>query len=78
MLVARVAILDENDVYASSAAPASGSSRLSGLRFHVRTTRGDAESQPQVSDRISRVNRSVESPQVPEIEKKKGDVVDIC
>ncbi|PPR06327.1 hypothetical protein CVT26_004658, partial [Gymnopilus dilepis] len=74
VLVARVAILDENDVYASSAAPTSGSSRLSGLRFHVRTTRGDAESQPQVSDRISRVNRSVESPQVPETEKNKGDM----
>ncbi|PPQ97828.1 hypothetical protein CVT26_012929 [Gymnopilus dilepis] len=79
VLVARVAILDENDVYASSAPAASGPSRLSGLRFHVRTTQGpgDVESHPQLSHRISRVDSSVEGPQVPKGEKEKGDIVDI-
>ena len=77
MLVARVAILDENDVYTSSAPTASRPSHLSGLRFHVRTTQ-DAESRPQLSDGIIRLKRSVDGPLVPETVKGKGDVVDIC
>ena len=74
MLVARVAILDENDVYASSAATVS--KPLSGLRFHVRSTQGDAESQPQLSETSSRVEMGDDS-QLLEAVKEKGGFSDV-
>ncbi|PPR01560.1 LOW QUALITY PROTEIN: hypothetical protein CVT26_013344 [Gymnopilus dilepis] len=77
VLVARVAILDENDIYASTAPTLGAPSGLSGLRFHVRTTRDDEEAQSQLSERIDRERGKVEGPQVPEIAKEKDDLINI-
>ena len=77
MLVARVAILDENDIYASTAPTLGAPSGLSGLRFHVRTTRDDEEAQSQLSDRIDREQGKDEGPQVPEIVKEKDDLINV-
>ena len=71
MLVARVAILDENDIYASTAPTLGAPSGLSGLRFHVRTAQGEDQSQPLLWDGISRVERCAK------IENENGDIVDI-
>ncbi|PPR03016.1 hypothetical protein CVT26_004543 [Gymnopilus dilepis] len=60
VLVARVAMLDEKDAYGSTTV----SAPLSGLHFHVRTTRADEESQSQLSEGNSRVERTLEGPQL--------------
>ena len=73
--MARVAILDENDIYASSAGAVGAPSRLSGLRFHLRDTQDDAESQPQTSEKSRALQP--QGPQLPETMKEKQNITDI-
>ncbi|PPQ69932.1 hypothetical protein CVT26_013257 [Gymnopilus dilepis] len=64
VLVGRVAMLDGKRTYGSTSS-ATVSAPLSGLQFHVSSSQGDAETQPQLSESIGRVEKASEAQQLP-------------
>ena len=57
-------MLDGKRMYGSTSS-ATVSAPLSGLQFHVSSSQGDTELEPQLSERISRVEKASEAQQLP-------------